>query len=394
MTQETRDRVLRLLAESPLIDGHNDVPHQVSRRLDGDLERFDFEDTTGLEPPMHTDLSRLRAGRVGAQFWAAYVPIERAGPGAARLMFESIELASRLISSYPDTLEAAFGADDIERIHATGKIASLIGVEGGHGIENSLTFLRRAHQAGGRYMTLLHNVHTDWADCGFLDPIHGGLTDFGRQVVACMNDIGMLVDLSHASADTMRQAIETSRAPAACTHSGARAITDYPRNVPDDVLHLLRDTGGIVMATFVPYFVSTRVLEHNAERAGCKARLAELHPDDAERRERELAAWDTDHPTVRATLAEVADHIDYLCSVMGTEHVGIGSDFDGIEVLPDGLEDVSKFPDLFVELARRGYSDEELRAIAGGNFLRVMRAVESTAASRTERSLSPRQRPD
>ncbi len=381
MSEEIRQRVLRLLAESPFVEGHNDVPYQLRQRVGNDLDRFDFEDTSALEPPMHTDLKRLRAGRVGAQFWAAYVPFELAGAGAARVMFEQIEVAARLASAYPDTLQPAFCADDIERIHADGKIASLIAVEGGHGIENSLAALRLAYRAGARYMTLLHNVHTDWADCCRLDPVHGGLTDFGREVVACMNDLGMLIDLSHASADTMRQTIDASRAPVACTHSGAAAINDYPRNVPDDVLRMLRDGGGIVMATFVPYFVSARVLEHRASRTGWKARLMELHPDDAGQRERQLAAWDVDHAATHATLGEVADHIDHLCAIMGAEHVGIGSDFDGIEEVPEGLEDVSKFPDLFVELVRRGYGNDELRGIAGGNFLRVMRAVEAAAAA-------------
>ena len=373
MNEDTRERVLRLLAESPFIEGHNDAPIQLLERSGNDLNsfdlnHFDFEDTTALEPPMHTDLKRLRAGCVGAQFWVAYVPFEVAGPGAARVMFEQLEVARRLVAAYPDTLQPAFSAADIERIHADGKIASLFAVEGGHGIENSLGALRLAYQAGARYMTLLHSVHTDWADCAHLDPVHGGLTDFGREVVSLMNDLGMMIDLSHSSADTMRQAIETSRAPVACTHSGAAALLDYPRNVPDDVLKMIRDTGGIVMATFVPHFVSARVMEHRAGRLGWQARLTEMHPDNAERRERELAA-----------LGEVADHIDHLCAVMGAEHVGIGSDFDGIEQVPEGLEDVSKFPDLFVELARRGYSDDQLGAIAGGNCLRVLRAVESMA---------------
>ncbi len=380
MTEDLRDRVLQLLAESPFVEGHNDVPFQVRQRAGNDLESFDFEDTHALDPPMHTDLKRLRAGCVGAQFWAAYVPHELAGAGAARVMFEQIEVAARLATAYPETLQPAFCADDIERIHAAGKIASLIAVEGGHAIENSLPVLRLAYHAGARYMTLLHNVHTDWADCCLLDPVHGGLTDFGHEVVACMNELGMLIDLSHASADTMRQTIEASTAPVACTHSGAAAINDYPRNVPDDVLRMLRDSGGIVMATFVPYFVSPRVLEHHARRTGWSARLSELYPDDAERRKRELAFWEADHPAERATIGDVADHVDHLCDVMGSEHVGIGSDFDGIKEVPEGLEDVSKFPDLFVELARRGYSDDELRGIAGGNFLRVMRAVEETAA--------------
>ena len=392
MSNDVRQRVLRLLAESPFIEGHNDAPIQLRERSGNDLNRFDlsrfdFEDTSALEPPMHTDLERLRAGGVGAQFWVAYVPFELAGPGASRVMFEQLEVARRLVAAYPDTLQPAFSADDIERIHsnADGKIASLFAVEGGHGIENSLGALRLAYQAGARYMTLLHAVHTDWADCCHHDPVHGGLTDFGREVVACMNDLGMMIDLSHSSADTMRQTIEASRAPVACTHSGAAALNDYPRNVPDDVLKMIRDTGGIVMATFVPTFVSARVMEHHASRAGWQARLMELRPDDAERRESELAAWDADHPAPRATLGDVADHIDYLCSVMGAEHVGIGSDFDGIGEVPEGLEDVSKFPDLFVELARRGYSDDQLRAIAGGNILRVMRAVEAISSSDSER---------
>ena len=379
MNEETRAHVLRLLTESPFIEGHNDVPSQLRQRVGNNLDHFDFEDTTALDPPMHTDLTRLRAGRVGAQFWAAYVPFQLAGAGAARVMFEQIEVAAQLARAYPETLHPAFCADDIERIHATGKIASLIAVEGGHGIENSLAALRLTYQAGARYMTLLHNVHTDWADCCRLDPEHGGLTDFGHEVVRCMNDLGMLIDLSHASTDTMRQAIETSRAPVACTHSGAAAINNYPRNVPDDVLKMLCDNGGIVMATFVPYFVSARVLEHRACRIGWISRLLEMHPDDTRRREQELALWDADHPAERATLGDVADHIDHLCAVMGPGHVGIGSDFDGIEEVPDGLEDVSKFPDLFIELARRGYNDDELRGIAGCNFLRVMRAVEDAA---------------
>jgi len=385
VVEDTRERVVRLLSESPFVEGHNDAPIQLLERSDNDLNSFDlssfdFEDTSALEPAMHTDLKRLRAGCVGAQFWVAYVPFEAAGPGAARVMFEQLEVARRLVAAYPDTLQPAFCADDIERIHADGKIASLFAVEGGHGIENSLGALRLAYQAGARYMTLLHAVHTDWADCAHLDPVHGGLTDFGREVVALMNDLGMMIDLSHASVDTMRQTIEASRAPVACTHSGAAALFDYPRNVPDDVLEMIRDSGGIVMATFVPWFVSAPVMEHRAGRLGWQAHLAERHPDNAERRESELAAWDADHPAPLATLADVADHIDHLCSVMGTEHVGIGSDFDGIEEVPEGLEDVSKFPDLFVELLRRGYSDDQLRAIAGGNCLRVLRAVESMAA--------------
>ena len=388
MSEDLRDRVLRVLAESPLVDGHNDTPYQFLERSGMDLNsfdlgRFNLEDTSALVPPMHTDLKRLREGSVGAQFWVAYVPYDLAGPGAARVMFQQLEAARRMVAAYPDTLAAAFGADDIERIRGEGKIASLFAVEGGHGIENSLGALRMAYQCGARYMTLLHQVHTDWADCAHQDPIHGGLADFGREIVGLMNDLGMMIDLSHASADTMRQTIEASRAPVACTHSGAAALLDYPRNVPDDVLEMVRDTGGIVMATFVPRFVSRVVMEHSARRRGHESYLSDQHPDDPERRTSELASWDADHPAPRATLGDVADHIDYLCSTMGDEHVGIGSDFDGIGDTPDGLEDVSKFPDLFVELARRGYTDDQLRAIAGGNILRVLRAVEAAAVPGT-----------
>ena len=384
MSEDLRERVLRLLAESPFVEGHNDTAIQFLERSNMDLnsfdlDSFDFEDTSALQPPMHTDLKRLRAGGVGAQFWVAYVPYDVAGPGAAAVMFEQLEVAVRMVEAYPDTLEAAFCADDIERIHAEGKIASLFAVEGGHGIENSLGALRMAYQAGARYMTLLHQVHTDWADCAHLDPVHGGLTDFGHEVIGLMNDLGMMIDLSHSSADTMRQTIKASRAPVACTHSGAAAIMDYPRNVPDDVLAMIRDTGGIVMATFVPWFVSDDVMEHRASRMGREAYVMERHPDNRERREADLAEWDAANPAPRATIGDVADHIDYLCEFMGHEHVGIGSDFDGIDEIPEGLEDVSKFPDLFVELARRGYTDDQLRAITGGNVLRVMRAVESAA---------------
>jgi membrane dipeptidase len=384
MGEDLTTRVRRVLAESPLIDGHNDTPIQLRNRLNADGSRidpasFDFEDTTALAPPMHTDLRRLRAGGVAAQFWVAYVPFELAGPEAAEVMFEQLDVARRLVAAHPDTLQAAFCADDVERHHAAGKIASLFAVEGGHGINNSLDLLRRAYEEGARYMTLLHAAHTDWADCAHQDPVHEGLTEFGLEVVGLMNDLGMMIDLSHASADTMRQTIAASRAPVACTHSGALALVDFPRNVPDDVLRMIRDTGGIVMATFVPRFVSGPVLEHRARRCGQKARLVEVHPHDRARRDKELAAWDTDNPAPRATLGDVADHIDYLRAAMGVEHVGIGSDFDGIDDIPDGLEDVSRFPDLFVELARRGYTDDELRAIAGGNCLRVLRAVEAAA---------------
>lgn len=380
MTAETSlEAIDRILASVPLFDGHNDVPYQLRVRADNDLAALDLHDTSALEPPMHTDLARLRRGRVGAQFWAAYVPIECAGPGAARVMFEQIEVTHAMIERYPESLELALGADDIERIHADGRIASLVAVEGGHGLENSIALLRRTYAAGVRYLTLVHNVHTDWADCCRQDPRHGGLTGLGREIIAEMNQLGMLVDLSHSSADTMRDVLGVSTAPVACTHSGARAVNDYPRNVPDDVLTAIAANGGIVMATFVPYFVCAEVLAHKAARAAEVERLALSHPDEPQRRADAIARWDGGNPVPRATLAQVADHIDHLCRMMGHEHVGIGSDFDGIGEVPVGLEDVSCYPALLSELLARGYDEQQVAAIAGGNLLRVLRGVEAAA---------------
>lgn len=378
-TVQPLDTICHLLRRVPLIEGHNDLAWQYMLRVGNDVAALDLRDTATLAPRLHTDLRRLRAGRVGAQFWAAYVPIEKAGPGAAEIMFEQIETVRRFTDRYADTLELALSADDIERVHADGKIASLIGVEGGHGIENSLARLRDAFSRGARYMTLVHNIHTDWADCCVKDPRHSGLTDFGREVVTEMNRLGMIVDLSHSSPDTMRDAIDVTSAPIAFTHSGARAVNDHPRNVPDDVLERVRDCGGVVMATFVPYFVSADVLAYKAAIAAEQARLRAQFPGQPERRRAALRRWRENNTAPTARLAQVADHIDHLRAVMGIDHIGIGSDFDGITEVPDGLEDVSAYPALFVELYGRGYSETDLEKIAGRNFLRLMRAVESTA---------------
>lgn len=363
-----------------LIDGHNDLPWQLRQRFDNDLERVDLHDTRALSPPMHTDLSRLRTGGVGAQFWALYVPVDRAGPGAARFLLEQLDVMRRLEQRYPSDLGPAVTADDIERQVSDGRIASLLAIEGGHAIEDSPGVLRSMAVAGVRYMTLTHNAHTAWADCCCEEPRHGGLSETGRELLAEMNRCGMLVDLSHASVGTMWDALAGSRTPVVFTHSGARAVTDHVRNVPDRVLHRVRDTGGLVMATFVPAFVSAAVHSHQAEREAEQARLTLLHPADEDRRDLELAAWDRDRPEPRATVADVADHIDHLVRVMGAEHVGIGSDFDGIRDVPDGLEHAGRFPALLSELARRGHNEEQLRAIAGGNLLRVLRAAERHAS--------------
>lgn len=362
-----------------LIDGHNDLPWQIRKRFGNDLERFDLRDTRALQPRMHTDLGRLRRGGVHAQFWALYVPIEAAGPGAARVLLEQLDVTRRMVARYPARLALAVRAEEIEASATDGRIASVLAIEGGHAIEGSAGVLRSMAGAGVRYMTLTHNAHTEWADCCCEDPRHGGLTDLGRDLVREMNRCGMLVDLSHASLGTMWDAIATSRVPVVFTHSGARSVTDHVRNVPDAVLHRVRDTGGLVMATFVPAFVSERVRGWQALREAEEARLQRLHPSDPERRDLELAAWDREHPAPRATLSDVADHIDHLVRVMGPEHVGIGSDFDGITETPDGLEDVACFPALLEELGRRGHGEDALAAIAGGNLLRLLRASERAA---------------
>jgi membrane dipeptidase len=367
-------------SERPLlIDGHNDLPWQLRKRFDNDLDRFDFRDTRALDPRMHTDLGRLRSGGVGGQFWALYLPVDAAGPGATRMLLEQLDVTRRLIARYPGELAPAVTADELEEAAAAERIASILAIEGGHAIESSAGVLRSMAAAGVRYMTLTHNANTEWADCCCEDPIHGGLTGHGKALLGEMNRCGMLVDLAHASVGTMWDALATSRVPVIFTHSGARAVTDHVRNVPDAVLHRVRDTGGLVMATFVPAFVSEEVRNYQAEREAEEARLLRLHPGDCERRELELAAWDRDRETPRATLADVADHVDHLVRVMGAEHVGIGSDFDGIKDTPDGLEDVSCFPALLGELRNRGHGDDALRAIAGGNLLRLLRASERHA---------------
>lgn len=373
-------RVRQLLSEVPLFDGHNDVPWQYRSRVANHLWEIDLAgDTSLLDPPMHTDLARLEAGGVGAQFWSVYTPSETAGPGAARVLFEQIDMARRIVGRYPDAFEMAGTADDVERVFAAGKIASMLGIEGGHGIENSLAVLRMAYDQGARYMTLTHGSNVDWADSSTDEPVHGGLSAFGEEVVREMNRLGMLVDLSHVSPETMHDALDAAEAPVIFSHSSARALTDHPRNVPDDVLSRLPENGGVVMITFVPSFVSEEVrLYSEAIRSEAES-LASRFTGDPNRIRAELESWRATNPAPRATLADVADHIDHVRQVAGIDHLGIGSDFDGISSEPIGLEDVSTYPDLFAELLRRGYSDDDVRKIIGLNLLRVMRAAEQVA---------------
>jgi membrane dipeptidase len=373
-------QAIEILESVPLIDGHNDVPWQYRARTGNRLEAVDLAtDTSVLEPPMQTDIPRLREGRVGGQFWSVYVAPTIVGPAAVKAQLEQIDLARRMIERHDD-LQLATTADEIEAAFSAGRIGSLLGMEGGHVLDNSLATLRTFHAAGARYLTLTHSRTHDWADSATDTPRHGGLTDFGREVVREMNRLGMLVDLSHVHPRTMHDALDVSDAPVIFSHSSAMGVTEHPRNVPDDVLDRIPENGGIVMVTFVPHFVSSAVRDHRAARRGERERLLELYPSDPERVASGLAAWLARNPAPRATLADVADHIDYIRARIGAEHVGIGGDYDGITELPEGLEDVSTYPALFAELIRRGYSRDELEQIAGRNVLRVMRAAESVAA--------------
>ncbi len=373
-------RARKLLDQVPLVDGHNDVPWEMRNRVKNHLAQLDLRaDTSVLEKRMHTDIARLRKGGLGGQFWSVYIPAENAGPDAVRMVLEQIDVVHRLAEIYPDTFEIATTADDVVRIHKAGRIASLVGMEGGHSIDNSLGVLRQLYAAGARYMTLTHSKNVDWADSGTDKPAHGGLTKFGEEVVREMNRLGMLVDLSHVSPDTMKDALAVSQAPVIFSHSSARALDAHPRNVPDDVLQRIPANGGVVMVTFVPSFLSEEVRAWNAEDDAAEARLKALHPEDPDRVKSELESWVKEHPAPKATLAQAADHIEHVRKVAGIDHVGIGSDFDGITATPLGLEGVDAYPVLLAELLRRGWTDEEVKKLAGLNVLRAFREAEKVA---------------
>jgi membrane dipeptidase len=368
-------RARDLLRRFPLIDGHNDLPWALRGRADGDANQARFD----LDAPvagLHTDLPRLAAGHVGAQFWSVYVPARLAGEGAVAAVLEQIDLARRMIARYPGALGLALTADDVERVFASGRVASLLGAEGGHAIAGSLGVLRMLYALGVRYMTLTHNANTGWADAATDEPQAGGLTDFGRDVVREMQRIGMLVDLSHVSPDTMRQALEVAAAPVIFSHSSARAVCDAPRNVPDDVLARLTANGGVCMVTFVPAFVSQECADWLADLKAEAARRG-LDPRDLGKLFSIKPEREREHPLPQATLAQVADHIDHVRRVAGVEHVGLGGDFDGTEDVTVGLEDVSAYPALFAELLRRGWTESDCAALAGGNVLRALRAAEA-----------------
>jgi membrane dipeptidase len=369
----TRARALH--KQSPLIDGHNDYPWALRENAGRDLDKLDI---TRPQPSIMTDIPRLRAGGVGGQFWSVYVPADDKAPVTSTL--EQIDIVHRMMQKYPDTFELALTADDVERVFKKGKIASLIGMEGGHSIDGSLGALRMFFRLGARYMTLTHSRNIPWADSATDTPVLSGLSPFGEQVVREMNRLGMLVDLSHVSPDTMADAIAVSQAPVIFSHSSARAINDVPRNVPDNVLRMLPKNGGVIMVTFVPGFLSPKVTAWNRLQTEEENRVKQTLANDPAALKTALAAWTKSNPAPKATIGDAADHIDHIKKVAGIDHIGLGGDFDGITSVPEGLEDVSTYPALTAELLRRGYKDDEIKKILGLNVLRVMREAERVAA--------------
>jgi membrane dipeptidase len=373
-------QVREILREVPLIDGHNDLPWQY-RLAKKDVTEIDLRaDTSKLEHPLITDIPRLRAGGLGAQFWSAYVPPSTNPAAPVQAAFEQVDLIRRLCSHYPDTFELALTTGDIQRIHRQGRIASLIGLEGGHCINNSVPVLRSFYALGARYLTLTHVKNTDWADAAGDKPRHNGLAAFGKEVVREMNRLGMLIDLSHVTDEVMRDALAISKAPVICSHSSARVVCNSQRNVPDELLKRIAENGGIVMACFLPGYLNDSCQSHFALAMQEKGRLEQLYQEDTEKIAQGMAEWRKVHPAPVATLADVANHIDHIRKVAGIDHVGIGSDYEGFHGCVKGLEDVSCYPALLAELLRRGYSTEDIQKVAGLNFLRVFRQVEEVAA--------------
>jgi membrane dipeptidase len=374
----TSDRITALLEHAPVLDGHNDLPWELRHRVAYDLDALDISQDlshTGL----FTDLPRLRAGGVGGQFWSAYVSYTLEGGEAVTATLEQIDCVRRLAQRYPDRLALARTADEVQAAHASSRIASLIGLEGGHSIDSSLAALRMMFELGARYMTLTHNRNTPWADSATDESIHNGLTAFGREVVRECNRLGVMADLSHVAPVTMHAALDTSSAPAFFSHSSARALCDHPRNVPDDVLGRVRDSNGVVMVTFVPAFVRTACRDWWREYMGFEKALTAEQPYHGPQWRAERDAWVARNPGPECTVADVADHVDHVRAVAGVDHVGIGGDFDGVMVQPTGLSGVDSYPNLLAELASRGWSDAELAKLTWHNALRVLRDTESAA---------------
>ncbi|MBF9073286.1 dipeptidase [Streptacidiphilus fuscans] len=374
---ELLEQARQLLAEYPVVDGHNDLPWKLREQVHYDLAQRDI--ATDQREHLHTDLARLRAGGVGAQFWSVYVRSDFAGDKAVSATLEQIDCVRALVARYPAQLELAFSADDMEQARADGRLASLMGAEGGHSIDESLATLRALYQLGVRYMTLTHNDNLSWADSATDEPKAGGLTRFGEEVVREMNRLGMLVDLSHVSADTMRSALGVTRAPVIFSHSSSRAVCDHVRNIPDDVLAQLPVNGGVAMATFVPKFVLPEAV------AWTKAADANMvahgfhHLDLSPAGLAVQAEFEAANPRPVATEATVADHLDHMREVAGVDHIGLGGDYDGTAFTPKGLEDVSGYPNLIAELLRRGWSRDDLAKLTWKNAVRVLREAERVA---------------
>lgn len=370
----------RIHDAATLIDGHNDLPWAIREQGSPTFEKLDISQA---QPKLHTDIPRLRQGGVKAQFWSVYVPASTRQEGVAlQTTLEQIAIVEAMMKRYPDVFELARSSADIDRICAEGKIASLIGVEGGHSIENSLAVLRQLYAQGARYMTLTHSDTLDWADSATDEARHGGLTPFGEEVLREMNRLGMLIDLSHVSIDTMKQALKVTKAPVIFSHSSARAIADHPRNVPDDVLRLTAENGGVVMVNFYPGFIVPSAAKRGTEGIGVLRELRKKHGTDRDRIRAEYRAWAARYPVEPGTIHLVLDHIDHIAKTAGVDHVGIGSDFDGIDSVPVELEDVSTYPRITQGLLDRGYDEVAIQKILGGNLLRVLREAERVAEER------------
>lgn len=375
-----RQRAVALLAEHPVMDGHNDLAWELREQVGYDLDRRDI--AADQSAHLHTDLARLRAGHVGAQYWSVFVPSRLGGDGAVSATLEQIDGVRAVVDRYPADLRLALTADDVEAARAAGRIASLLGAEGGHSINNSMATLRGLFTLGVRYMTLTHNDNVAWADSATDSPVLGGLSRFGEAVVREMNRLGMLVDLSHVSADTMRAAIRVSRAPVIFSHSSARSVCDHPRNVPDDVLACLAGNGGMAMVTFVPQFLDPDFRDwFDAAKAHLDGVTAgSPQPLDKDGERAAIADFEERHPRPRVTVAHAADHLDHMRDVAGPRHLGIGGDYDGTPFTPVGLEDVAGYPALVTELLRRGWSDGDVADLTWRNAVRVLRAAGEVAA--------------
>ena len=381
------ERARAVLKVSPVIDGHNDLPWALRTQFGGRSNGVDLRDEAAARAAgLDTDFARLKRGGVGGQFWSLWVPGDLKGPAATVAVEKQMDLVRRLAARYPEQMGLAFTADEVAKVEASGRVASLMGIEGGEGIDDSLEVLRALYRLGARYMTLTHFGDTDWADSSNGDPVHNGLTPFGKAVVKEMNRLGMLVDLSHVSAKTMSDALDVAEAPVIFSHSSARALADHPRNVPDAILKRVAQNGGVVMVNFVPFYVSEAVRRWSAEETAEEARQKALHPGDPAAVKPAMDAWRTAHPRPPVSLKDVADHVEHVRAVAGIDHVGIGADFgdtDGLVI--DGVSGVDSYVDLIAELAGRGWTDADLKKLTGQNILRVMRAVEQVAASQANR---------